>query len=422
MLVLFGYSCQQAVCNPSRASIMTGLRPDQIKVTNLGNHFRQAIPDVVTLPQAFKANGYEAVAIGKIFHGSKKTQDEVSWSEPSVMNLSKKIDEYALLENKTGKKAAAYEMEDVVDSVYEDGRIAIRAVNQLHEFKESGKPFFLAVGFKKPHLPFGAPKKYWDMYDSSAFDSLPEIGRPEDAPEIAFHNSQELRGYTDIPGEGDIGNNKSKNLWHGYYACISFVDAQLGKIISVLRELGLEDNTIIVLWGDHGYHLSEQTLWCKSTNFELDCRIPLFFSYPGMKNAGSESKALVEAIDIYPTLLDLCGIEPQRTLQGKSLVPVLDNPDNEIKNPAFSQFIRPYGALTSMPVSHNGYSVRSKNWRCTVWYNVKNDSIEFTELYNLKDNLIENMNVSGYPQYASVEARLVQLLQHYKSQKYSLIE
>jgi len=414
--------CQQAVCNPSRASVMTGLRPDQIRVTNLGSHFRQTVPDVLTLPQAFKAKGYEAVAIGKIFHGSKKTQDEVSWSEPSVMNLSKKSDEYALLENQTGKKAAAYEMADVADSVYEDGQIAINAINQLHKFKESGNPFFLAVGFKKPHLPFCAPKKYWDIYDDSVFESLTEIERPENAPEIAFHNSQELRGYTDIPIEGRIDDIKKQNLWHGYYACISFVDEQLGKILHTLRELDLEDNTVIVLWGDHGYHLGEQALWCKSTNFELDCRIPLFFSFPGMKTAGSGSNALVEAIDIYPTLLDLCGLESHGTLNGKSLLPVLNNPEDSVKDFAFSQFIRPYGALTSMPVSYNGYSVRNKDWRCTVWYNFNNDSIDYSELYDLHDSSIEMKNVAGEPQYAEIEAQLVQLLNDYKSQKYSLIE
>src|SRR5690606_26237517 len=158
--------CQQAVCNASRASIMTGLRPDQEGVTNLVNHFREKIPDVVTLPQVFIKNGYEAVAIGKIYHGSAKAQDPISWTEPSILNVSKKGDEYALPKNKTGKKASSYELADVGDDAYEDGQIANAAIKQLSEFKNTGKPFFLAVGIKKPHLPFSAPKKYWDLYDS----------------------------------------------------------------------------------------------------------------------------------------------------------------------------------------------------------------------------------------------------------------
>lgn len=410
--------CQQAVCNPSRASIMTGLRPDQIGVTNLNSHFREKIPEVITLPQVFRRNGYETVAIGKIYHGTKKAQDEISWTKPSVLNISVKTDEYVLPENKSGTKAASYEIADVKDEAYEDGQIAQAAINQLRDLKQSGKPFFLAIGFKKPHLPFCAPKKYWDLYNPELFCSIPDRERPIGAPEIAFHNSQELRGYNDIPKLDEIDREKAEILRHGYYACVSFVDAQLGKIMESLKELGLDKNTIVVLWGDHGYHLGEQDLWCKSTNFELDNRIPLIIFAPGESKTGLKSNSIVEAVDIYPTLIDLCGLKSENLLAGVSLKPVLNDPSLKVKSAAFSQFVRPYGALTSKTVSHMGYSVRNKDWRCTVWYNTKTDSIDYRELYDLRKNRIEKQNYSGKAQFEAIENHFVRLLENYKNGKY----
>lgn len=418
--IVFNHAyCQQAVCNPSRASVMTGLRPDQIGVTNLVSHFRTKFPDIKTLPQIFRNNGYDAVAVGKIFHGAKSTQDEVSWSKPSLLNLSIKQNEYVLPQNKTGKKASSVEFADEPDEKYEDGMIAQRAIDQLKEFKKSGKPFFLGVGFKKPHLPFCAPQKYWDLYKSNQFDSIPDRQRPVNAPEIAFHNSQELRGYSDIPELGTINPDQEKTLWQAYYACVSFIDAQLGKIIEQLTELGLAENTIVVLWGDHGYHLGEQELWCKSTNFELDTQIPFIFSVPGENVLkGAKLDALVEAVDIYPTLLDLCNLEKPGELAGSSLKPLFEDPSAEGKEYAFSQFVRPYSAVNRKTYSHMGYSVRNRDWRCTVWYKSGTDSVEFRELYNLKEYRIEKKNYSGNLQYAELEAKLTHLLHDYKNGKY----
>jgi len=414
--------CQQAVCNASRASIMTGLRPDQINVTNLVNHFREKIPDVVTLPQVFIKNGYEAVAIGKIYHGSAKAQDPMSWTQPSILNVSKKGDEYVLPKNKTGKKAFSYESADVGDEAYEDGQIANAAIKRLSEFKNTGKPFFLAVGFKKPHLPFSAPKKYWDLYDPKMFGPISNKERPLNAPDIAFHNSQELRGYMDIPKKDKIDREKEVSLWHGYYACVSYVDAQLGKIVQSLKKLGLDKNTVIVLWGDHGYHLGEQGLWCKSTNFELDDRIPLIIYDPSKKfKEGTSSNSMVEAVDIYPTLLDLCGLRPEGKLSGQSLKPLLSDPSIELKKAAVSQFIRPYEGLFAKPVTHMGYSVRTRDWRCTAWFNSKNDSIDFLELYNMRDNGIEKINLAGIRDYKNTEAHLLRLLKAYKNQEYEQV-
>jgi len=418
--IVFNHAyCQQAVCNPSRSSIMTGLRPDQIGVTNLISHFRTKYPDIVTLPQAFRKKGYDAVGIGKIFHGAKSSQDEVSWSKPSFSNLSIKMEEYVLPENKTGKKAAAVEISEEAEEKYEDGQIAQRAISQLQEFKESGKPFFLAVGFKKPHLPFCAPKKYWDLYNTHRFDSIPDRERPVNAPEIAFHNSQELRGYSDIPQLDPLSKEQEETLQQGYYACVSFVDAQLGKILDKLDELGMAENTVIVLWGDHGYHLGEQDLWCKSTNFELDTRMPLILSVPGVDHsAGSKTDALVEAVDIYPTLLDVCNIQQEGTLAGISLNPLIENPSDQLKEYAFSQFVRPYAAVNKKTYTHMGYTVRNKDWRCTLWYNSETDSVEFKELYNLKDSGIEKINYSDDSQYSEIESKLTAVLQDYKNGKY----
>ena len=243
--------CQLAVCSPSRASLLTGLYPDQIGVTDLVTNFRIKRPDVVTLPQIFKKNGYQSVIIGKIFHGSKMHQDDVSLTKPPILSKAVKKEQYVLVKNRTGKKAASTELSISSDSAYWDGKIAIEAIKELKGFKESGDPFFLSVGFMKPHLPFSAPKKYWDMYNRNTTFQLKNRERPIGAPEIAFHNSNELRGYTDI-GNAEISKEKEKELWHGYYASITYVDYQLGKVLDALDRLGLKENTLIVLWGDHG--------------------------------------------------------------------------------------------------------------------------------------------------------------------------
>lgn len=406
--------CQQAVCNPSRASVMTGLRPDQIGVTNLESHFRNRLPDIETLPQAFKRSGYQSIGIGKIFHGQKNTQDDVSWSKPPVMNLSQKKNEYVLERNKEGGKADSYEWSEVGDEAYEDGRIATEAIRELKELGKSESPFFLALGFKKPHLPFCAPKKYWDLYNEEMFAEVPHPEKPIGAPDIAFHDCQELRGYRDI-GQGEIDAAKISRLWKGYYACISYVDAQIGKVINTIDELELTQNTIIVLWGDHGYHLGEQGLWCKSTNFELDARTPLIISAPGVSQTGVHSGSIVEALDLYPTLVDLCGLKTSKKLSGLSLRPVLVNPEVEIKQAAFSQFVRPYAALRNQPLTHMGYSVRTKEWRCTAWFNAQSDSIEFKELYRLDGSRIETENVAGDSRYSKTMKKLIRLLQEYRN-------
>ena len=293
--------CQQAVSGPTRASLLTGLRPEEVGVTELNTWMRAKVPDVVTLPQAFREAGYETRGVGKIFHGTKSSLDERSWSErPSLYEYSRN-EEYQLAVNKTGKKARAVEFADVPDSLYFDVKIRNEALARLEELSRSDEPFFLAVGFLKPHLPFCAPERYRELYAGRDFALADTLrARPENAPEIACHNSEELRGYTDIPDLMPLSAEQEAELRRAYYACVSFTDDNIGAILDRLKELGLYDDTLIVLWGDHGYHLGEQELWCKSTVYEAACRAPLVIK-PAGRPRHREVEEVVEFLDVYPT-------------------------------------------------------------------------------------------------------------------------
>jgi iduronate 2-sulfatase len=417
--MIFNHHFVQAPsCAPSRTSMLTGLRPDEVKVTNHKTHFRDTRPEVVTMPQLFKNKGYTAINLGKIFHYKLGYNDSVSWNDEHFL---KGHWNYILPENvKANGKAASSECTEVDDSAYFDGKIADKAIEYLKKFKETDSPFFLGIGHLKPHLPFNAPKKYWDLYERDDFGNIENRERPLNAPDIAFHKSQELRGYKGIKKKGALAAEKEKELRHGYYACVSYVDAQIGKVLKTLDELNLRENTIIVLWGDHGYHLGEQDLWCKSTNFDFSARSPLIISAPGIGNPGQNCDAIVESVDIYPTLIDLCGIEPADKLSGISLRPLLENPNCKWKNVAFNQFIRPYSAAIGarVPVTHMGYSVRTEEWRYTAWYNVSKDLFEFPELYSFRESSFRNENLAGIPEFAETVASLHKLVQEYKDGKF----
>jgi len=408
--------CQQAVSNPSRTSLLTGLRPDETGVTNLETHFRTRLPDIITLPQLFKNNGYLTLGTGKVFHALKETVDPVSWSDP-VPNYE--VEGYQLPENRTGTgKKNSTECADVQDTAYVDGKMTLDAIKFLARAKKENKPFFVAVGYKKPHAPYVAPKKYWDLYNDKPYQ-ITDRERPQGAPALAFHDNEEIRGYRDVPDEGPIPAEKEQQIIHGYYACISFVDAQVGKVMKALDSLGLSENTIVVFWGDHGYHLGEQGLWCKSTNFELAARSPLIISAPGMKGNGRKTEALVEFVDVYPTLADLAGLKPQCNLSGSSLSPLLMDPEKKWKNVAFNQFTRPYKAIRKFPPTHMGYSVRTEEWRCTCWWDLKTGEVVEKELYNLKDNKIEKENLAGNTRYAKIEKKLAQMVTDYRNGNYN---
>jgi len=409
--------CQQAVSGPSRASLLTGLRPDEINVTDLNTHFRKKYPDLVTLPQLFKNNGYETIGIGKIFHGSKQTQDTISWSRVPLYSISSKKKEYTLPENQHGKKATAMEVADYPDTCYWDGIVTQKALKTLDELSDNKQPFFLAVGFIKPHLPFSMPKKYWDLYQNKEFVHDNTYNkRPFRTPQIAFHNWEELRGYTDIPETGELSIQKQEDLYRAYYACISFIDAQVGLLLDKIKEKGLNKNTVIVLWGDHGFHLGEQASWCKSTNLEMDCRAPLIIYSPYHKYQPLKIHNITEFVDIYPTLADLCDLKPPHKLSGESLCPLMEGCKNW-KDRAFSQFPRPYKAIHhSKDQTHMGYTVRVKNWRYTLWYDIKTNEITDRELYKLSENEIETINLSGESKYSHIEHKLNRLIDEYKHQ------
>lgn len=311
--------CQQAVCSPSRTSLLTGRRPDTTKIYNLEDHFRDTIPDVVTLPQHFKLNGYHTQAFGKIYHGG--LDDPKSWSVPAtgVMGATygpavsaavRKKHEAAVKAglqkqamNRASKGPAWESVDTDDDASLNDGDTANRAIAALREMKD--RPFFLAVGFIKPHLPFVAPKKYFDLHPLTAFKLPPNLKRPTGAPDVAFTNFAELRAYEGMPRDPEpVPDDAALNLIRGYYAAASYMDAQVGRLLAELDALRLRDDTIVILWGDHGWHLGEQGMWCKHTNFENATHAPLIVSVPGQKTAGRQTDALVEFVDVYPTLTE----------------------------------------------------------------------------------------------------------------------
>ncbi len=334
--------CNQAVCAPSRNALMTGLRPQAIGIYDLPTNFRKSVPEAVTVAQYFRAHGYRTEAMGKIMHvGHGNHEDEASWTVP---HWKPGGGGYALPENveDTKKRAAkakadgvpeskrsslvkgpSTECADVADSAYADGMIADEAIKRLRAAKDKpGEPFFMGVGFLKPHLPFCAPKKYWDLYRAEAFP-LPEIkGPPAGAPEFAPTTWGELRAYTDIPPTGPLDDAMTRHLIHGYHAAVSFMDAQLGRVLDALDATGLAKDTIIVLWGDHGWHLGDHGMWCKHTNYEQAARIPVIVAAPGMK-AAAKTAALIETVDIYPTLCELAGLPAPSGLDGASFAAAL---------------------------------------------------------------------------------------------------
>ena len=400
--------CQQAVCSPSRSSLLTGTRPDTTKVWDLETHFRKALPNVMTLPQHFKNHGYFVQGMGKIYHGG--FDDAPSWSVPWTRP---KAETYGSDENremvrrksaaarragKTGKAASrssrgpAFEGADVPDEAFHDGALAGMAIESLRELKDREEPFFLAVGFIRPHLPFVAPKKYWDLYDPAEIELAPNPYRPKGAPDYAIGDGGELRNYDGIP-RGQITDDLARQLKHGYYASVSYVDAQFGKVIDELDRLGLRENTIIVLWGDHGWKLGEHDAWCKHTNVENDTNAPLIISYPGVKSRGGRTDSLAEFVDIYPTLADLAGLPLPDHLEGASLRPVLEDPEYAMKQAAFSQY--PRNRLM-------GYTMRTDRFRLTRWVDRRDHSrLDAVELYDHESDPQENVNVAGDPQYAS---------------------
>ncbi|MGF1582588.1 MAG: sulfatase [Gemmataceae bacterium] len=390
--------CQQAVCNPSRASLLTGLRPSSLGIWDLPTHFRENHPDIITLPQLFLRQGYVTINIGKIFHNWRQDRykgDAASWSVPAVMHYNTHGADKAKVKGKLPPdwlQTPRCEMRDVPDDAYFDGRIANLAIKALRKLKQKDAPFFLAVGFWKPHAHFNAPKKYWDMYDRSKVKPPTNPTPPKNVPKIALHDSREiLRGFRKRKNSQPTAKEVI-TLRHGYYAAISYVDAQIGKVIVELDRLGLADNTIIVFFSDHGYHLGEHGLWAKTSNFELDARVPMIIATPKHRG-GQRTEALTELLDLYPTLTDLCRLPTGKHLEGKSLRPVLNDPEAKVKSAAFTWHPRPAYPKAGTNPKVMGFSMRTAKYRYTEWRDFKTGKVVARELYDHATDPRETMNV-----------------------------
>ncbi len=410
--------CQQAVCAPSRNSILTGLRPDALGIYDLGTHFRDKVPDVVTLPQLFKANGYRAEAVGKIYHqGHGNKNDVLSWSAQHVSTGQLTRDLEPITNGDTTGLQSDFPLINGVKIPYHvssqpegnmtDARVADWAVDRLKTLKDS--TFFLAVGFIKPHLPFVAPKKYWDLYDPEKI-KIPERKNPDGMPDFSLANFGELRKYHNIPADGYLDDETSRNLIHGYYAAVSMIDAQIGKLLDALDQNGLTENTIVVLWGDHGFKIGEYGNWCKHSNIELDTNVPLLISAPGIKK-GVKTTSLAELVDIYPTLCDLAGIDKPEHLEGQSLVPVLKDKDAIVNKVAISQYPRGKKLGYDQKQELMGYAICTDRYRYIRWQKYEDPTeVIARELYNLKKGRVSGQNLAVMSQYKKELNQLDQLM------------
>ena len=464
--------CQQAICGPTRASIMTGTRPDVTQVWNLTTQMRDVNPNLVTLPQYLITQGYETSGIGKIYHPSSAISgvDPVSWSIPYLK--SKESDfptglgspangQYQLPETKARMtpeiiaerkkqnkdlasndenpksiKGPSIECIDVPDNAYQDGVNALLAKEQIIKLSKSNKPFFMAVGFSKPHLPFVSPKKYWDLYKREDMPIASFQEHSKNGPLIAYHQSGELRNYLDIPEFATLPSDslriglkleKQKELIHGYYAAVSYLDAQVGVLLNTLESLGTLNNTVIVLWGDHGWHLGDHDLWHKHTNFEEATRAPLIIAGPGIKSGKTNS--LSEFVDVFPTICDLAGVPIPNKLDGLSLKPLMLNNNAKVNDYSISQYPRKLKKLEMIKKGYTdskmmGYSLRTDKYRFTIWMNnftskqpFNESQVYASEMYDYVKDPLEKVNVVNDKDYATISKELkAKMLDYFKSE------
>jgi len=391
--------CNVPVCGASRASLLTGVRPTQNRFLNFYSRIKEDMPDVVNMAQYFKDRGYSTVSNNKITHIKN---DIDAWDDewyPQAKTWRNYLSEENLLLEASNKAGYAYENIDIPDAAYIDGQTALKSIEDLKQFKADRKPFFLAVGFVKPHLPFNAPKKYWDLYDPNSI-TLPENSTfPESAPQRANHKWGELRSYIDIPKSGPVSDAIAKKLIHGYYASVSYVDAQIGILIEGLTELGLRENTVIVLVGDHGWSLSDHGLWAKHSNFEVALQVPLIISDSGLPIA-ARTNSIAELVDIYPTLCELTAGESPTHLQGSSLVSALKSPDKLFKNKALARW-------------QKGETLIVDQMFYTEWQ--RKGKVVSKMLYNHETDPNETINLANDPAYLSIVKALSQQLKQFKT-------
>ena len=434
--------CQAAVCAPSRASVFTGLRPDTTRVWDLRGKFRKNLPDVVTIPQHFHKHGYYTVSMGKIFHNHMP--DRVSFDEPDLRpekyrtpemidrepesfyhdeELNRELAE--VRQRRLKKNPNAYadgwaygrstESYDAPDSEFYDGAQTDLAIETLARLKQKQEPFFLALGYYRPHLPFVAPTKYWDLYDRESISLASNPFLPKDSPIMAMNSAYELKGCYDLehvkhPSVASLTEDEARILKHGYYASVSFVDACFGKLMKGLKDLGLDDNTIVVVWGDHGWKLGEHGSWCKQTNYNIDTQVPLLVHVPGQKATGVACDRLVELVDLYPTLCDAVDIPIPANLEGKSFAPLLDEPSLDWKTAAFSQFHRG-PRVTPDQGDYMGLSMVTSRYHYVQWQDWDDDKkltgdLQAVELYDLEIDPNENQNIANTVDGKRLIARL----------------
>ena len=425
--------CNQAVCAPSRFTLMLGSHSTSTGLYGLGSQLRMVLPDAVTLPQYFAAHGYRTESLGKVFHiGHGNEGDPQSFSVP---HLSEKVIEYldpastggeltreeALFSNqrldqiKTLRRGAAFESPDASDEDYADGRVALEAIRRLRAAKErrerEGTPFFIVAGFVRPHLPFSAPKKYWDLHDPKLLPMPGDDELPQGAPRVAGKRGGEIAAYEPVPEDPKAVFSEAlkRQLVHGYYASTSYVDAQVGKVIAEYTKLQLNENTILVLWSDHGFHLGDHGIWTKHTNYEQANRIPLMIAGPGIAAAGLVTEQLTESVDLYPTLVELAGLPkamvPQ-AMDGVSLVPVLRDPDSRIRDHAFHVF----------PKEKLGRAIRTARYRLVEWKKPRaKPELAEIELYDYQLDPDETKNVAN--EQPEVVAQLRAILATYPEAK-----
>lgn len=439
--------CQSAVCAPSRASLMTGLRPDSTRVWHLGDKFRDINPQAVTMPQYFSRFGYHTVNIGKIFHNYMP--DSISWDEPDLrparylredwlkrdgetfyiseaVNASQIKKRDSLLALRPIRYAdgwntgPAWEAADVHDTLYYDGAQNELAKKTLTRICKSDQPFFMGLGYFRPHLPFAVPKKYWDLYDPAKLPlaNNPEI--PQDAPLHSMNSMYELRHYDGFHHIGHptssyrMGEDTVRILRQGYYASVSYVDALIGDLMSHLKRIGAYENTIIVIWGDHGWKLGDHNSWGKMTNYNIDLKVPIIIRSPNQANRGAQTYAITELVDLFPTLCELAGVQIPDYMQGRSLVPLMENPDRRWKKAAFSQFHR-RPKVSADGKRYMGYSINTPTYHYIEWYiwdHTTGTKGELTsiELYDRKNDPGETVNIAQHEDMADIQEDLANQL------------
>jgi len=437
--------CQVGVCAPSRASAMTGLRPDSDHVWHLGDKFRETIPNVITMPQYFHKYGYHTVSTGKIFHNHMP--DSVSWDEPDLRppkyNTKDMLDrdaetfyhddgtiaEQTIERNKIIKKrphayaggwnvGPALEVTDNPDTAFYDAAQTDLAINVLKRIKDYDQPFFYGLGYFRPHLPFVVPKMYWDMYSNGEIPLAQNPYLPKNSPAYAINGMYELRGYWGFRHIGHawdfhMQQDTARLLKHGYYASVTYTDAQIGRLIAAMKKMGIYDNTIIILWGDHGWKLGEHNSWGKMTNYNNDIHVPLIIKAPGFKK-GVICDKLVELVDMYPSLLQLAGIKVPEYLQGTSFVPLLKDPDSPWKSAAFSQFHR-RPRHSADHKRYMGYSMMTQDYHYVEWHYWDNNKhvpgkLTDVELFDRKADPQENINIAAMPENKNLIKKLAEQL------------